>query len=237
MTDEVLNVEDAEIATPEESSVVEEKMLPASRVQELIQKAKLKGREQMTNELEALRAENEALKQNSQSMGGMAQAQDPNALAEQVYQRLQAQLQEQQEAAEQQQMQERLKQMALDYQTRIEGGKGRYEDFDEVMGEFNPAAFPQLVYLATSMDNTADLMYEIAKNPNKLATLAILAERDPVAAQAQMSKMSNAIKANTQALNAEPNINEPLKRLHASPTGQDTGAAQSIADFKKMFRG
>jgi len=84
-------------------------------------------------------------------------------------------------------------------------------------------------------------MYEIAKNPQKLATLAVLSERDPRAAQAMMSKVSQSIKANEQAKAQEQQaqVNSPLNRLQSSPVGQDTRSVHeySVSDFKKMFRG
>lgn len=235
MTEEnLLNSEHVDASAPVEA----EKMLPISRVNDLVRGAKLDGARKMQEELEALKRENEQLRQ-SQSLGGMNRAEpiDPAAIQQQVYDRLVQNMTAQQEAAQQERLQQQAEQMAREYHGKLAAGKQLYDDFDTVMSDFSPEAFPQLVFMANQADNTASIMYELAKNPQKLATLSVLAERDPKAAQAMIGKLSSSIKANEQAKAQEQTANEPLSRLQSSPVGQDTGAASSFADFKRMFKG
>ena len=236
MTDDVTI--DAEVSeTPEATEeVVQEKMIPVSRVEELVKKAKLKGRDAMQEELEQIRAENEQLKQSGGSMGGMAAPIDVDALRAQILGDLKAQFQQEDEDRAKADLQREAERLANEYHSRMTQGKESFEDFDEVMADFNPAAFPNLVYLATQVDNTPAVMYELMKNPNKWATAAVLADRDPQAAQNMINRISTSIKANEQAKAQERQVNEPLSRMQSSPTGQDTGAL-SIKDFKRMFRG
>lgn len=235
MDDEVVLAEASETEAPQTEIVeeVQEKMLPVSRVEELIKKAKLKGRDTMQSELEALRGENEELKANG-SMGGMAAPMSAEEMRKQVYDQVTEQLQAQTEERVQGELRKEAEQMASDYSTRMNGGKELHEDFDEIMADFNPAAFPQLVYLATQTDNTPAVMYELMKNPNKLATLTVLSERDPNAASNMINKLSASIKANEQAKAAEKEVQSPLSRMQSSPAGRDNGDA-SIADYKRMF--
>lgn len=233
MDDEVVLAEEStpEEQAPQEAAEIQEKMLPASRVEALIKKAKLKGRDAMQGELEALKAENEQLK----SMGGMP-AVDSEGMQKQVYEQVMQQFQSQKEEQAQKELEEEAKKLAQDYQGRMSSGSELHEDFDEIMADFNPSAFPQLVYLATQTENTPSVMYEMMKNPSKLATLAVLSERDPKAAQNMINKLSASIKANEQAKTAEKDVQSPLSRMQSSPTGRDSGQLD-IADYKRMFRG
>lgn len=236
MSEEVLGTE-AE-SNPVDPSVEEsqEKMLPASRVEELVKKAKLKGRDQMQAEMDALKAENAQLKNNG-SMGGMAvPAVDTESIKKQIMDDLRQQMQEANEQRAQDDLNKEAQKIADTYKARMTSGKDAYEDFDSVMSDFNPAAFPNLVYLASQVDNTPHVMYELMKNPSKWATLAVLSERDPSAAQNMINKMSQSIKANEQAKTEEQNVPSPLNRLSSSVTGQDNGK-KTVRDFKAMFRG
>lgn len=214
----------------------QEKMLPASRVEELVKKAKLKGRDSMQAELDALKAENAQLKSGG-SMGGMAvPAVDTESIKQQVLDDLRKQMQEANQQRAQEELEKEAKKIADTYHARMSAGKSAYEDFDAVMADFNPAAFPNLVFLASQVDNTPAVMYELNKNPSKLSTLVVLSERDPAAAQNMINKISASIKANEQAKAEEKNAPPPLGRLSSSTTGQDDGK-KTVRDFKQMFRG
>lgn len=238
MTDDV--VLDSEMKSNPDASADtgsnQEEMLPKSRVEELVKKAKLKGRDSMQSELDALKAENAALKNNAGSMGGMPVPVDPEAIKQQILGDLKKQFQEASERRAQEDMDKEAKKIAETYHARMSSGKEAFEDFDTVMADFNPAAFPNLVYLASQVDNTPAVMYELMKNPSKWATVAVLSERDPQAAQNMISKMSASIKANEQAKAQEKEVAPPLGRLSSSPTGQDNGQKE-VRDFKAMFRG
>jgi len=234
MDDEVVLAEAPEAEAPAVEEI-QEKLIPASRVEELIKKAKLKGRDAMQDELEALRGENEELK-SSVSMGGMATPMDAEQMRKQIYDQIMGDFQSLDEERVQGELKKEAEKLASDYRTRMDGGKEIHEDFDEIMADFNPAAFPQLVYLATQTDNTSAVMYELMKNPNKLATVTVLSERDPNAASNMINKISASIKANEQAKAAEKEVQSPLSRMQSSPAGRDNGDT-SIADYKRMFRG
>lgn len=238
MDDEVVLADESapEIQAPEVVQEQQEKMIPASRVEELIKKAKLKGRDAMQDELEALRAENSELKSGGGSMGGMAAPIDVDALRKEILGDFRNQLQQDEESRVQAELEQEAQKMADDYRARMSSGKDYHEDFDDIMADFNPSAFPNLVYLATQTENTPSVMYELMKNPSKLATIAVLSTQDPKLAQRQINQLSASIKANEQAKAAEKEVQSPLSRMQSSPAGRDNGDT-SIADFKRMFRG
>lgn len=236
MTDESALETEVASAPIEAEQAEAEKTLPVSRVEELVKKAKLKGRDSMQAELDALKAENAALKSGG-SMGGMAVPVDPEAIKQQIMQDLQSQFQQASEKRAQEEMEREANKIADTYRAKMNGGKDAFDDFEEVMADFNPAAFPNLVYLASQVDNTPAVMYELMKNPSKWATVAVLSERDPRAAQNMISKISSSIKANEQAKAEEKEVPPPLGRLSSAPTGQDAGKPASVRDFKAMFKG
>ena len=211
MTDDVALEETAIQESPQEvKEEVSEKMIPASRVEELIKKAKLKGRDAMQDELEALRAENSQLKSGNGSMGGMAAPIDVEALKKDMYDGFQRQLQEEQEVKAQAEMRAEAERMAQEYHGKMKAGAEQFEDFNEITADFNPASFPNLVYLANQTDNTPAVIYELMKNPTKLAMVTVLADRDPQAALNQINKISASIKANQQAKAQEQEVPAPI---------------------------
>ena len=214
----------------------QEEMLPKSRVTELLKKAKLKGRDQMQEQLDQLMKENESLKSQS-GLGSMpAQQIDVDALTKQITENMRSELASQQSADQEKQMLAEMQKVAENYHHKMSGGKEAYEDCEAVMADFYPTTFPNLIYLATNADNTADIMYDIAQNPNKYVNLGVLSERNPQAAAKEIAKLSQSIKANQQAKAQEKSVNPPLSRMQPSPTGQD-GGGMEIADFKKKYRG
>lgn len=238
MTDEVALEETPvqEVAPEVAEERVPEKMISASRVEELIKKAKLKGRDAMQDELEALRAENNQLKSGAGTMGGMASPIDPEAMRKQILEDLQGQFQQENEARAQKEMEDEARRLAEEYNGKMKTGASQYEDFSDVTADFNPAAFPNLVYLANQAENTPAVIYELMKNPTKLATVSVLSERDPQSAANMINRISESIKANEQAKAQEQDSPAPLGRMQSSPLGRDTGQP-GLADFKRMFRG
>lgn len=236
MTEEVLDTEISSTPMPPpEMEVEQEKMIPVSRVEELIKKAKLKGRDHLQQEMDAVRAENENLKQQA-TMGGMPVPVDEKAIVEKVMADLSQRFQQANEVRAQEELQREATRIADEYKGKMGEGSKSYADFDDVMSDFNPEAFPNLVYLANQVDNTPAVMYELMKNPSKWATVAVLSERDPRAAQNMLNRISTSIKANEQAKAAEKDVAPPLNRLSSSTAGQDSGVL-TLNDMKRKFKG
>lgn len=236
MTDDVALDSDGASTPDAAENAVSEKTLPVSRVEELVKKAKLKGRDSMQAELEALKAENATLRNNG-SMGGMPIPVDKEALKKEVLDDIRKQMAQASEQRAQEDMEKEARKIADSYHARMTGGKEAFDDFDDVMADFNPAAFPNLVFLASQVDNLPAVMYELNKNPAKLAAVTLMSERDPKSAQNMLAKISASIKANDQAKAEDKEVPPPLGRMSSSPTGQDSGKPSTVKDFKQMFRG
>jgi hypothetical protein len=221
-----------------------EKMLTVSQVNELVKKAKLKGERKMQEQLDAAKQQIEQL----QAQQGQQQAPqqqeatpqqapqgqqgiDPQQLQEQVMSVIAKKQQEDDAKRQQEQLEQEVNQVAQQYFGKMAQGKDLYEDFEAITADFNPAEFPQLVFLANQMDNTPAVIYELSKNPGKLADLAVLVEKSPGMARAQLAKLSDSIKRNEEAKSGVQQAQDPLNRMKPSPVGTDSGT-QNVRDFK-----
>jgi hypothetical protein len=236
-------------ATQEAEPTPPEKMLPASQVNELIKKAKRKGEQKMQEQLEAARQQIEQLQaqqaqqqvQNvaqtgqmqpqQQQQQGQQQGLDAQQVMQQVMQQLQQKQEEEQRKRHEEQIEQEVNQVAQQYFGKMAQGKEMFEDFEAITADFNPAEFPQLVFLANQMDNTPAIIYELRKNPGKLADLAVLVEKSPNMARSEIAKLSESIKRNDEAKRTLQEPQDPLNRLKPSPVGTDSGK-KTIRDYK-----
>jgi hypothetical protein len=219
-----------------------EKMLPASQVNELVKRAKRKGEQKMQEQLDAAKQQIEQLQaqqgqqqapveQQQQAQQPQGQNVDAQAIQQQVMQLMQQKMQEDEQKRHQEQLEKEVNEVAQQYFGKLAQGKELYEDFDAVTANFDPAAFPQLVYLATQTDNTAAIIYELQKNPSKLASLAVLVDKSPAMARSEIAKLSQSIKTNEDAKNNLQEAQNPLNRLKPSPVGTDSGT-KTVRDYK-----
>ncbi len=234
-----------EEATQEAEAAPPEKMLPASRVNQLVQQAKRDGARKMQEQLDAAQQQIQQLQgqqqqpamQQAQPMQQQQQGMSPEQL-QQVMHMVQQKQQEESERAHQAQLEKEVNEVAQNYFGKLAQGKEAFEDFDAVTADFDPAAFPQLVYLATQEDNTAAIIYELQKNPSKLAQLAIMVDKSPAHARKMIGQLSESIKTNDEAKRNLQETPDPLNRLKPSTVGTDNGA-KSVRDYKSspLLRG
>jgi exonuclease VII large subunit len=236
-------LQDTIVDVPEDATASDdtppEKMLSVSKVNELIKKAKRKGEQKMQEQLDAAKQQIQEL-QNQQQPQNQAQEPpqnqqqqgvDQNMLQQQVMQLMQQKHEEDEKKRYSEQLEQEVNQVATQYFGKMAQGKDLFEDFEAITADFNPAEFPQLVFLANQMDNTPAIIYELRKNPSKLAYLDRLVEKSPSMARSELGKLSESIKRNDDAKNALQEAQNPLDRLKPSPTGTDNGA-KSVRDFK-----
>jgi hypothetical protein len=121
-----------------------------------------------------------------------------------------------------------------DFLTKLEAGKGKYEDYDQVLGDFEFGAIPHVIQLATLVDNTADVMYDLAKNPTKIGSLQQLLQISPKLAYSEMQRLSKSLKDNENVGNMRQ-ANPPLSQMKPSNTGTDNGR-MSVSDYRKKYK-
>lgn len=118
---------------------------------------------------------------------------------------------------------------------KMELGKDAYEDFEDTVKQIDLASIPEIVQLANGVSNTHDVMYDIAKNPYKIAQLKMLAQTSPHLARAEMNRLSQSIIANNNAKAQVSDVKAPLSQLKSSTNTVGSGT-HTLSDFKRMFK-
>lgn len=216
---------------------VEEKLVPQSQVNKIVVREK---------EAAAARARAQAEAEYQQRLEAISQQQnqrnetvsrdvDADAIYQQVQERFNSEQAKLQEQMRQQQLEEQMSQVAQNYVSKMTAARSSYDDFDEITADYDPTAFPQLTYLLAGMENAGDVVYELAKNPTKLANLDTLALRSPKLAQAEMQKLARSIADNRQAQSdaTSQGVNAPLDRLQPSRVSGSNGK-MGISDLRSQ---
>jgi hypothetical protein len=172
----------------------------------------------------------------AQGMGGM-QAPNHDELVQQAVDKKFQALQEQYEANNQEQRKAEysnfVNEQAKTYLEKMDKGGGLADDFKEMTSRFKPDKFREVFFLANSYENTPAIIYELGQNPEKLAMIDNMIQKDPDMAKLMMDKLSQSIDYNQNAKqnnqSAEPPLSRPKPSLAA---GADSGA-MSLADLKK----
>lgn len=194
-----------------------ETMVPASKVNEIVKSrmadAHEKGRRQAMEELR-----------------NQAPAMDESHIQEMVAREAQKAF----EAAESKRLETARMQdahrVAQEFIGKLQMGKSKYDDFDNLVGDIDFGQIPQVVQLANMVDNTADVMVELAKNPSKIADLTTLSVISPQLAMKQMQLLSQSIKVNESApLQKVPEA--PLAQLSPTTAAADNGV-MTVADYR-----
>jgi hypothetical protein len=204
-----------------------EKVLKQSEVNELLvrlkQEAYEKGKRDaaMTATQMQMQSEGQPPQTQQQQMGGM-----PQVTEDQIRQMIADEAQKQTHMA-------RVQSTLDNFGQQMTAGKGNYSDFDETVANLgNLQAIPQVVQLATDTGIAGDVMYELGRNPGKVASLTTLAYINPHLAQVEMKKLADSIKTNQQA-SKSPTANEPLSQVKPSTTvGTDNGV-HTVRDLRR----
>lgn len=235
-------------AAPEQSHSISqpaqaptEKMVPQSQVDSLAGRIRHEAYQKGLNEGRAQQQQpvNQPVQtQVNSTFGGMPQTDINNLVAQQVQQHF-GQLQ--QKFADQQTAEQGQK-IANEFTSRMTAASGKYEDFDTVTKDFPFRSFPHAVLESLKFDNTADIMYELAKNPSKFKDLQEFALLDAQNAQEgiptnlafkEMQRLSDSIRLNEQASNVKT-ANPPLSHIKSSPTTASNGSINnnSVKDMR-----
>ena len=123
------------------------------------------------------------------------------------------------------------------FRDKIGAGKDKFQDFESVTGNVAMQYYPNVVQLlAEHVDNTADVLYHLAKNRDKLYRLEALSGHNSSDAVYEIKRLSDSIKANDEPSNAK-HSNSPLSQQRPSNTGTDSGGPLSMNDLKRKYRG
>lgn len=166
--------------------------------------------------------------QEQQPMSSGPSQAEADAIYQQVQERFNREMQDRQ-------FQQEMTNVANAYHSKMDYGRKAYDDFDEITKDFDPTAFPQLVYLVSGLENAGDIIYDLSKNPSKLATLDALAQRSPRMAQAELGRLSNSISQNSNARQEadQYSTQAPLNPLQPSRVSGSNGK-MSVNDLRSQ---
>ena len=223
-------MEDKEVMASSPAPQVDEKLLTQSQVNELVGREKARAAERTRLEMEARHRE-ELERVRPQAQQGAQPEIDTADIEKRVYERFMDDLQKHREEAERQEFERRIKSQVDQYHLKMGKGSTMFEDFNEIVGDFEPDKFPNAVLLAAEMENTPEIIYELSKNPSKLQEIDELAKKSPKLAMKQLDKLSKSIAQNLEAKQSNVSAPAPLSRLKSSSVGADTGK-MTLKDLK-----
>jgi hypothetical protein len=228
MNDELMGTDVA----PETALQKQQQMLSQDEVNKLVGAAKAQAaaheRSKAEAEFKQKLAELQQQKAFAEARGEDTKEINAERLYQEVTERMQSELQKKQ-------LEEHFQAKSNAYLSKMENAKKDFEDFETVMGDFNPREFPQLVYLVSDMDQAGAVMRELMKDPKELAAIDYLAKTSPRQAQNALKKISDSIMMNNQVMSYEQKAQTkaPLDRL--SPTATTTGNGRmSISDLRNQ---
>jgi hypothetical protein len=131
----------------------------------------------------------------------------------------------------------RVTELANSFVNKLQVGSGKYSDFESVVAPLNLPQIPAIWQAAASFDNPADLVYELGKNPSKLASLMTVSY-SPELVRRELSKLSESIKETEKAKEA-PKDAKPVGRI--SPSIRGVGSDRdphelSPSEWRKISR-
>ncbi len=223
---------DDEIVGTVATGVEPERSLTQEHVNEIVKREKAAAADKVRREMEVLhRNEIEQLKSSAPtSMGGIPQ-EDLGAMEERLLKRMAEEQERKQNEILRAENEQLLRNAADMYHLKVAKGKDKFSDFEEVMRDFDPSAFPQVALEAADFDNTDEIMYELSKNPGKLMQLTGLFEKSPLLGRRELTKLSQSIVQNQEAKENNVSTNAPLSRLKSSTVGEDSGQV-TLKDLK-----
>lgn len=235
MSQESLENFDSQLAPAQQAPA--EKLIPQSKVEELIVNAKHEAAEKTRRQLMQQQQQpsyQEAPQQNQQAQQGSYGGGQPDvrSIVEEEFGR---HFNELSKKAQEEQLKTQIDQAKHEIASKIVNSPVYAENkdlFDDL-----PAIeqLPFVYDIAHSFDNSAEIMLEFAKNPLKMVNFETLARMNPAKANAEMHKLAESIKINA-ASKAMALPGEPMSQLKSSPNSTG-GGPKTVEDYQKVYRG
>lgn len=121
-----------------------------------------------------------------------------------------------------------------EFDSKIAAGREKYPDFDDKISILNLEQNPHLILWTNGLENTRDVLHDLAEYPSKFANILMLTHSgNHKAAEAELRKMSASIKLNEDAKEQHRIANAPLDQVTASHIGTDSGS-MTPSDYKNQ---
>jgi hypothetical protein len=222
------NASDSTTQTQAVENVQAERLFKQSELNEIVGRVRQEAAETARRQLQSLQPP-------------PAQNQTTKTLSEDDVKRLTSQELERQREAWMKETQERTdaqtaERIVAAYKEKISPGKDKYEDFENVTGNLDMRYYPNVVQLlAEHIDNSHDVLYDLAKHRTKLSQIEQLCGHNPQDAIYEIKRLSDSIKANESSASSKQ-IKAPLSQQRPSNTGTDSGATLSVRDYKARYK-
>jgi hypothetical protein len=221
--------------TPAETSQPQEKLVPQSQVNEIVGNAKREAAAKAVEHYKAQQAQNPATyapPQEHYTNRSMSED-DVKRYTDSEIKRHFSQME--QDAMERANVEAANRVVGM-FKDKVIAGKGKFDDFETVTGNVAMQYYPNVVQLlAEHVDNTADVLYHLAKNRDKLYRLEALSGHNSSDGIFEIKRLAESIKANDENLKGK-NPNLPLSQQRPSNTGTDSGTTLSMSDLKRKYR-
>jgi hypothetical protein len=128
------------------------------------------------------------------------------------------------------------KQIETDWISAMDAEKASDPEFADLYDAIGIEAQPYLILAMAGMENKAQVVKDLGKNPSKYANILTLANGgSPKLAQIELNKLSASIKANEEA-KKQPKVDAPLSQIRAPNIGGDDGnySNMSTSDFRNQ---
>lgn len=220
------NVEQNE--TKLESPKKQEKLLTQSEVDKLVYAKKMEERDKAKREFEAIANSNKGL-------DATVSSGDPNKITISRDELSKTIQEESTRIAMRTQADTVARQFGEKIVNCLESKK--YDDFEEVVGRLGiPNMSGIEIDALNRLDNMADVLYDLGKNPAKFSNVLTLMGRSPQLAYGELCKLSGSIKKNEDAIakNADVKVNKPLDQVKPSNAGTDNGIPTDVKSLRQQ---
>lgn len=206
-----------------------EKSVPQSKVNEILVHAKQEARER--GKREALEEINKIYSQAPSSANSSSDL-DTDSIRRMVEQATDKHIQTRVQEHEQEMRYQEGMRMAEEIKAKLAVGPSRYPDFEQEVMELSLPNMAPILKHTQGIDNLADVVYYLAKNPTQLQLLKGLDEDQPLKVPKELKKIADLLQVNEEAKNFKF-ANEPLPQMSPSIIGTDNGTL-TLRDMKRQ---
>ena len=207
----------------------QEKLIPQSKVNELIQTAKMSERQKAEVKMQEINQQQQMEKQAAeaqQMQQTQAQPQvDVNEIANQAYERLKSEQEQRDRALEEDKLKRHYENVASTFHSKLSQGSEQFEDFNDTIKNFDFTKFPDLVELLADLPNVPAVVRELRRDTKLLTTINDLARTVPEMAREDLLKVSDSLNMNAQAKEAlkDTRSEPPLDSVNPSRVTNSSG--------------
>lgn len=226
------NVSDAiQTQVQETAQQAQERLFKQSELNEIVGKAKHDAVESFKRQ----QSQNQAPQQSNQTQNSKSLSEDD--VKRLTTEELNRQRENWNREAQEKTDAEMAQRIVNSYKEKIAPGKEKYEDFESVTNKVDMRYYPNVVQLlAEYVDNSHDVLYDLAQHRTKLSQIESLCTINPQDAIYEINRLSESIKAN-EATSQMKHAKTPLSQQRPSTTGTDSGNSLSIRDLKLKYKG